>query len=243
MITLYGFGPQFGLPDASPFVTKAEVLLKMANLPYRSDSNGFGSAPKGKCPYIDDDGQRIADSTFIRWHIERKYQFDFDRGLNNEERGIAWAFEKLAEDNIYWAVVDARWTDEANFQKGPVTFFRKVPALVRPVMVKMIRRQLRKTLHAQGIGRHSQAEIAALAIRGIDATAHYLGTKPFFMGAEPTGVDATIFAFTAGVLCPLFETPIRTAAERHDNLKRYVGRMTARYYPDYPEIAGCKATA
>jgi len=52
-----------------------------------------------------------------------------------------------------------------------------------------------------------------------------------------------MFAFTANVLCPIFETPIRTAAERHDNLKRYVGRMTARFYSDLEEIAGCKATA
>jgi glutathione S-transferase len=241
MITLYGFGPQFGLPDPSPFVMKVELLLKMAALPYRSDSNGFRAAPKGKCPYIDDDGERIADSTFIRWHIERKYRFDFDRGLSSEQRAIAWAFEKLAEDNIYWALVDARWTDEQNFQKGPMTFFRKVPALLRPVVVKTVRRQLRKMLHAQGMGRHSRDEIAALAMRGVDSIADYLAAKPFFMGAEPTGIDATIFAFTAGVLCPLFETPIRNAAERHDNLKRYVGRMSARYYPDYPEIAGCKA--
>jgi hypothetical protein len=33
------------------------------------------------------------------------------------------------------------------------------------------------------------------------------------------------------------------AAEAHDNLRRYVGRMTARYYPDLEEIAGCKAAA
>jgi hypothetical protein len=30
MITLYGFGSAYGLPDASPFVTKVEMLLKMA---------------------------------------------------------------------------------------------------------------------------------------------------------------------------------------------------------------------
>jgi hypothetical protein len=63
------------------------------------------------------------------------------------------------------------------------------------------------------------------------------------MGAEPTGVDATIFAFAAGTLCPTFDTPLRTAAERLDNLRRYVGRMTARYYPDRAELAGCKAAA
>ena len=243
MITLYTFGPQFGLPDPSPFVMKAEMLLKMSALPYRTDSSGFGKAPKGKLPYIDDGGKRIADSTFIRWHIERNYQVDFDRGLSAEQRAVAWAFEKLAEDNLYWALVDARWTNEENFQKGPMDFFRKIPAPVRPLVVAMIRRQLRRTLYGHGMGRHAPDEIVALATRGIDAIADYLGQKPFFMGAEPTGVDATIFAFTAGALCPLFNTPIRTAAERHDNLRRYVGRMTARYYPDYSEIAGCQAAA
>jgi hypothetical protein len=63
------------------------------------------------------------------------------------------------------------------------------------------------------------------------------------MGAEPTGVDATMFSFVASALCPLFETPIRTAAERHENLRRYVGRMAARYYPEHGEIAGCRAAA
>jgi len=71
MITLYSFGPGFGLPDPSPFVTKAEVLLKMAELPYRTDTTGFKKAPKGKLPYIDDEGKMIADSTFIRWDRSR----------------------------------------------------------------------------------------------------------------------------------------------------------------------------
>jgi glutathione S-transferase len=243
MITLYSFGPAFGLPDPSPFVLKAEVLLKMAGVPYRISTEGFGKAPKGKLPYIDDDGERIADSTFIRWHIEKKYRFDFDRGLSADARAVAWAFEKMAEDNLYWTLVDSRWTDDGNFQKGPVNFFRKVPAPLRPIVVAMVRRQLRKTLHGQGMGRHTTAEIVALATRSIDAMADYLGSKPFFMGAEPLGVDATMFAFAAGVLCPVFDTPIRIAAERHDNLKRYVGRMTARFYPALGEIAGVKAAA
>ena len=243
MVTLYTFGPAFGLPDPSPFVSKVETLLKMAGVPYRTSTDGFGKAPKGKLPYIDDDGERVADSTFIRWHIEKKYGFDFDRGLSAEARAVAWAFEKMAEDNLYWTLVDLRWTDDGNFHKGPVNFFRKVPAPLRPIVVAMVRRKLRKTLQGQGMGRHSTAEIVALATRSIDAIADYLGSKPFFMGAEPLGVDATMFAFAAGVLCPLFDTPIRTAAERHDNLKRYIGRMTARFYPALGEIAGVKAAA
>jgi hypothetical protein len=85
MITLYSFGPAFSLPDPSPFVTKAEVLLKMAGLTYAVDTGGFNKAPKGKLPYIVDDGETIADPTFS-WHIEKKYQFGFDRGLTRAAR-------------------------------------------------------------------------------------------------------------------------------------------------------------
>ncbi len=74
MITLQSFGPAFGLPDPSPFVTKVEVLLKMAGLPYEVDTGGLKKAPKGKLPYIVDDGQIVADSPLIRWHLEKKYR-------------------------------------------------------------------------------------------------------------------------------------------------------------------------
>jgi hypothetical protein len=37
MITLYTFGPYFGLPDGSPFVLKAMLLLKLAGLEYSED--------------------------------------------------------------------------------------------------------------------------------------------------------------------------------------------------------------
>jgi glutathione S-transferase len=243
MITLYTFGPAFGLPDPSPFVTKTEVLLKMAQLPYGTDASGFRKAPKGKLPYIDDDGERIADSTFIRWHIEKKYGLDLDRGLTKEQRATAWALEKMVEDQAYWAILDSRWMDEGNFAKGPAHFFRAVPAVARPIVVAMVKRSVKRNARGHGMGRHSRAEIEALGTRSIDAMADYLGDKPFFMGAEPSGVDAAMFAFTAGVLCPVFDTPLRTAAEAHDNLRRYVGRMTARYYPEFKEIAGCQAAA
>jgi glutathione S-transferase len=149
----------------------------------------------------------------------------------------------MAEDHVYWALLHARWMDDANFARGPIVFFRKVPAPVRPIVAAMVRRHMRKALHAHGMGRHSPAEITALATRAIDAVADYLGAKPFFMGDEPTGADATMFSFAANALCPIFETPIRTAAERHDNLKRYVERMAARFYPELGELAGCKAVA
>jgi hypothetical protein len=66
MITIYVFGPNFGLPDPSPFVMKTEVQLKMAGLPYRAAPGQTAEAPKGKLPYIVDGDLTLGDSTFIR---------------------------------------------------------------------------------------------------------------------------------------------------------------------------------
>ena len=238
MITLYVFGPMLGLPDPSPPCMKAHALLKMAGLEYRVDHSGLRKAPKGKLPYIDDDGAIIPDSTFIRWHLEEKYRIDFDKGLSAAERAQAWAFEKLCEDNLYWAVMSVRWTEEANFTRGPARFFDSAPAPLRPVIAKIVRRSVRKRLHAQGTGRHSQTEIERLATHGIDALAAQLGDKPWLMGPEPCAADASVHATVTGLLCPTFETPLRTATERHANLVAYSKRGMERWFKDMPRVPG-----
>lgn len=238
MIILYTFGPAFGLPDASPFVTKAEMLLKLAGLPYHARRGSLRHAPKGKLPYLDDMGRIVADSTLIRWHIEKTYHIDFDAGLSPAERGIAWAAEKLMEDHLYWAVARVRWLDQHNFDKGPALFFRGVPAPVRGLAERLVRYKVRKTLWGQGLGRHSEEELVALASKGVTSIADILGDKRYLMGDRPCGADATLFAFAGSLLCPVFDTPIRTAAEGHANLVAYMDRMRAEFYPELaPEIA------
>ena len=230
MITLYTFGPYFGLPDASPFVIKAMLLLKFADLEYSEDRGGFRKAPKGKLPYIDDDGSVVPDSTFIRFHIEKKYGFDFYAGLTPEQRAETWAIEKMCEEHLYFALVATRWLDDANFAKGPAQFFKTVPMPLRPIVQGMVRRKVAKRLKLQGFGRHTPADRDDLAIADVNALASLLGDKAFLMGEKPCGADATVFAFVASFLTPVSETPIRTAAERHPNLAAYKDRITRLYF-------------
>jgi len=76
MITLYTFGPYLRLPDGSLFVTKAMLLLKFAGLEFSEDRGGYHKAPKGKLPFIDDEGLIAADSTSSFSHRE-KIRFRF----------------------------------------------------------------------------------------------------------------------------------------------------------------------
>ncbi len=48
----------------------------------------------------------------------------------------AWAFERMIEHHIYWAMVGARWVDSENFAKGPSHFFDGAPEHVRESCVK-----------------------------------------------------------------------------------------------------------
>jgi glutathione S-transferase len=230
MITLYTFGPMFGLPDASPFVTKAHMLLKLAKLPYQSDTNGFNKAPKQKLPYINDDGAIVADSTFIRWHLEQKYAFDFDAGYSAEQRAIAWSVEQMLAEQLYFALMHMRWADDKNFAAGPAHFFDAVPALIRPIVRGMVRRKIISAMKAQGIGRHSKADITKLACKTLDAVSDILAERAYLLGDKPCGADASAFAFLASILCPVFASPIRTYAEGKPNLVRYVGRMGAEFF-------------
>jgi len=231
MITLYGFGPAFGLPDPSPFVMKSEVQLKMACVPYKFERAAPQTAPKGKIPYIRAGAHRLGDSTFIRAHIEREHRFDFDAGLCTVERSIGWAIERMLEDHLYFAIIHMRWLDDENWQKGPIHFFDSAPEGT----AEAARERVRANLHGHGLGRHSDAEIAELGGRSLAALSNFLGDKPYLMGERPCGADATAFAFAASALTPFFTGELRRRAEAHGNLIAYRDRMMESFYPDFAQ--------
>jgi glutathione S-transferase len=254
MITLYAFGPAFGLPDPSPFVTKTAIHLQMAGLTYRTDLTGFPVAPKGKLPYINDDGQIVADSTFIRTHIERKYGVDLDEGLNARQRAEAWAIERMCEDHLTWIAAWFRWAVEENFRKGPLQLFDKAPEMCRARLIEEARIKVMQAQWGHGIGRHSLVEITELGSRSLASLAALLGDQPYMMGDRPTGVDGMAAGVLAEVLTPHFDTPLRRGAESFTNLVAYTDRMLQRYFqqtlagepvsvPAAMEIAGARSTS
>jgi glutathione S-transferase len=239
MITLYGCGPGFGLPEISPHVTKTEVQLKMAGLPYRKAPAPPELSPKGQLPFIDDDGELIADSTFIRAHIEARYGVDLDAGLDGTGRAEAWIIERAIENHLGWCMVHARWLLKPNFDKGPGQVFDGAPDAMR----RDVYRQVNANVRAVGIGRHSDDEIADLGETSVSALARLLQDRRFILGDQPVSVDAVMFAMLAAILTPFFDSPLRRRTERYPTLVAYVDRMMRRYYPDHPWAAVARMEA
>ena len=233
MITLYVGGAFFDLPEASPYVTKAEVQLKMAGIAYCTEGSFPARGPKGQIPYIDDDGAVIGDSTFIRAHIERKYGIDLDAGLDARQRAEAWAIERMLENHLNWAMVYFRWLVPENFEKGPAQFFSRVPEEARAKLREEALANVTNGMRAQGIGRHSLDEIVELGSRSLSALSALLGDRPYLMGDKPSAVDATAFGALAGLLTPFFDSPLRRKALGFKNLVAYTDRLMRQYYPEH----------
>jgi glutathione S-transferase len=234
MITLYGAGEGFGLPEISPYVMKTEVQLRMAGLAYRKQRGAPQEAPKGQIPFIEDDGVRIGDSTFIRAYLERAYGLDFDEGLDARRRAEAWAVERMLENHLAWFGTDARWLIPENFAKGPARFFDGAPEALRASAREAAVERVRAAAHAVGVTRHAGPERLALAARSLAALQVILGDQRFLFGARPCGADATAFGVLCFLVSPHFESPLRRQAERFAPLMAYVDRMMALFYPEFP---------
>lgn len=241
MITLSGFGPNFGLPEVSPYVTKTEVHLRMAGLAYEKHPSSPAQSPKGQLPFIEDGGKLIGDSTFIRMHLEREYGIDFDASLSPLERATALAIELMVDRELSPASIYFRWLVPANFEKGPAQFFNGAPPEQRETIKKDVLERVRASFLARGIGRHNEQEITLLAGRSLDALDVFIGDKPYLMGDQPCGADAFIFSTLAGTMTPYFNSPVREAAIARPRLVAYVSRMMDRFYPEFEWDAGIAA--
>ena len=234
MITLYGFGPGFGLPEIGPYVTKTEVQLKMAGLAYRKELGRPDQSPKGQMPFIEAGGERIGDSTFIRAFVEATYGVDLDEGLDARQRAEAWAIERMVENQLCWIGSYDRWLVPANFDKGPARFFDGAPEAARERIKAEVLERVQANMVAVGVARHTGPERWALGVRSLDALSVILGERPYLMGARPCGADATVFAVLAMILTPHFDTALRRRAEGYGALVAYVDRLMARFYPEFP---------
>jgi glutathione S-transferase len=231
MIRLYQFRPVFGLPNASPFCMKVETYLRMAGLAYECPRGAdVRKSPKGKMPYIEDEGTIVADSAFIIDYLKRKYGDALDSHLGAAERAAALACQRMLEENTYWAVLYFRWLDEAGWKLTREAFFGWMKPPLKWIVPPLARRIVRRELHGHGMGRHARDEIDAIGRKDLTAAADFLGDQAFFMGARPSSLDATAYAFLANVLWVPIESPLKAHARQRPQLEAYCRRMKEKYF-------------
>jgi glutathione S-transferase len=236
MLTVYAFGPAFGLSDTSPYVIKLETWLRMARVPYRSERGDMRKAPKKKLPYIADGNRLIADSNHIIEYLEEKHNDPLhEKRLSKQERAWAQALKSLFETDLYFTVAYLRWWNDDDFEimKVPLATMiasSGVPKFAVPAIVALARRSARNLIHAQGTGRHAREEVYSMGRALVDSAAELLGDKRFFLGDEPSKIDATAYGMLAALMAGPFDNPVKACANGRQNLVDYCERIRTAYW-------------
>jgi glutathione S-transferase len=231
-IKLFQFPRRFGIPNLSPFCCKLETWLRITGIPYEViDTSDPRKGPKGKLPFIEDAGVRIADTSIIVDHLKKTRGVEPDARLDASQRAIALLVQRTLEEHYAFVLAYTHLVRDEGLRHTRARF-DSVPAIVRPLVFRTAQGQIKKTLWRQGILRHSDQEIVESAQRDWRAVLAVMSKEAFFFGDEPTGVDAIVFgALATSVLTPI-ESPIRDFLRSQPGCVAYAERMRTRFFPD-----------
>ncbi len=233
-IKLYQFPCPSSLPNLSPFCMKLETVLRMAQIPYEVvTTRNTRRGPKGKLPFIEDQGKLIADSALIIHHLKNKHGLNLEKNLSPQQKATGLAFSRMLEEHFHWAMIFSRWIDPQSSPQFLKIVLGPLPAPLRIVAKTMICRRISNNLYAQGLGRHQPDEIYRLALEDLDAVATFLENKSFLLGEEPCLWDASAFSYLANLVYVRIPSPLQQAAEGFPQVLAYCDRMMARYFPEF----------
>ena len=226
MIKLYTFPEAFGLRNVSPFCLKVEMALTHLNDEYEIvEEKDPRKSPKGKLPYVVINGESIADSEIILEHLDQIHNGALYGQLSDDEYARGYAFTRLAEDHLYWLMVASRWLDDDWFPNIVNGFFGFVPGLVRPLVSKMARKQMLKTLDLHGLGRHNLDQQADFARRDFRSLNRAVASRPFIGGERLTAFDFSVASLLSGIYDQQPPTWITPIADEFPDLRAYAERV------------------
>jgi glutathione S-transferase len=181
-VKLFQFPRLFAVPNLSPFCCKLETWLRIARVPYEVvDTPDPRKAPKGKLPFIEDGGVRIADTSIIVDHLKKTRGVDPDAGLDASQRALALLVQRTLEEHYAFILAYTHLVRDEGLRHTNVRF-DAVPAVMRPLVAGMVRSRVKKLLWHQGILRHSERDIFESALRDWRAVLAVMGHRPFFFG-------------------------------------------------------------
>ncbi len=199
--------PAFGVPNASPFATKAESLLRLSGLRFESVPTNPTTGPRKKIPFlVCPDGEVIADTQNIYAYLVAQ------AGLDLPALPQHTPVRRLVEEHLYWVQVAFRWEHHPDQVRDQL--FGEIPQPVRSLVFAWVRRQVRRDLWGQGLGRRPAAEILELVEQDLDALEVALGDRACFGGDRPCLTDLSVHGLMDQILPSTLDDGFAQAVRR-----------------------------
>ncbi|XP_048237311.1 failed axon connections homolog, partial [Haliotis rufescens] len=191
---------------------------------------------KGKIPWMKYDGKAVEDSQFCVEYLNRKLNIDLNSHLTGEQRAIANAFRKMAEENLYWCMGMSRMENMDFIKSMSGGRFSKL-------FVWFGLRVYRNQRRVHGISRHTHDDVLHIMEGDLRSLSVHLGDKKFFFCDQPCETDAALF----GQLCQIcWQCPgskgEQLVNETFPNLVEYCERMKTTFWPDWEDCITADGT-
>jgi glutathione S-transferase len=234
MITVFNFGPAWGLPSPSPFGLKLEAYMRMADIPYECEHvQRPAASPKRTVPWIRDGDLELADSGFIVEYLKREHGDRLNDGLTPAQLATAHAVRRMVEENLARIIGYTRWLTDENW---PATFEVGFGAMDEPWKSNIsakARKKIREDMELHGIGRHTPKEVQHIGLLDVKALEEMLGDKNYLIDDRPREVDASVFGILVQYIVPPLECGISDYARSSTTLTAYCENILRRYFSEY----------
>merc|ERR1711983_106578 len=247
VVYVYQFDRTSQVPSISPACLKVETWLKLNGIKYENiNHNSKLRSKRGMLPFVELNGEEIADSEIIIKTLSTKFNKDDPASnLSAEQKNVQHAMVTMVENHLQWAIMHWRVSSADNMIKGYHTDLQrmmgtKMPAGLLALVFKhtMLRKGMKK-VKAAGFAGYTAEEIESYAKDDLKVLSELLGEKQFFFGDDPNYLDLVAFSHIAlvlgvdngenGVECPLKEFINETCP----NLLGLVTRMGDRAWGDH----------
>ncbi len=236
MIKVYNYIGAWDLPCISPYVTKLVNYCAMAGVEHEVVMQPLDKlaedAPNGKLPYItDSDGTKVGDSQACIDYLKDKYGDPLDGSMSAEEKAQALAWNRLLEEHLYWSgIIQTRWRKDRGWETyiPYIVGGAEVSAEMRTGL-DQFRAGIVSQFDGQGMGRRSDEQVYGLAQNDLQAISDKLGDNPYFFGAKPHAIDASVYSTLMHILYTPFDSPSKDFGLKQKNLVDYCKRMKDQY--------------
>jgi len=247
MVYLFQFQRSPQIPSISPFCLKLESWLKLHGIKYQNvDHKCKFRSRKGMLPFIELNGEEVADSNMIIDTLAKKFEKEMPAQLSQDQKNVQHAMVAMVENHLHWTIVHWRSKDAENILKGykldiQTIIGSKAPAAILNFFFKysFCRKGLKK-VKAHGLGVHTAEEIEQFGKNDLLVLSEMLGDKEFFFGDEPAMLDMVVFSHVSQLVMvdKEYPCPLRDYVEADcTNLVGLVNRMKDRCWGDHWENA------
>merc|ERR1711972_939760 len=115
LVYLFQFTRSPQVPSISPFCLKLESWLKLHGIKYQNiDHKCKFRSRKGMLPFIEINGEEIADSNMIIDTLAAKFGKEMPAQLSAEQKNVQHAMVAMVENHLHWTMVHWRSRESDN---------------------------------------------------------------------------------------------------------------------------------